>query len=212
MLSLQIIIFILLSFWIVNNSFLISFEIGDLIYSLSSVTILIFLFVFLLIIFIVQTTYFRTKFQFLKFKLKNNINKKERGFNAFVNSMIALANKDFKTAIKNSYSVDKFLGSKSSINLLLQSEIYKVEKKNKNLNLVYEEMCKNEKTQNLGYRGLMEQYLRSEDYHHAFIYGEKPKIIDNPEFDCVTIGRNHPHKNPFLLKQFSKNTSLKTLV
>jgi len=46
----------------------------------------------------------------------------------------------------------------------------------------------------------------------TFIYGEKPKIIDNPEFDCVTIGRNHPHKNPFLLKQFSKNTSLKTLV
>ena len=26
---------------------------------------------------------------------------------------------------------------------------------------------------NLGFRGLMEQYLRSHDYHHAFIYAER---------------------------------------
>jgi hypothetical protein len=46
----------------------------------------------------------------------------------------------------------------------------------------------------------------------AFVYGVKPKVIDNPEFDCVTIGRTSPLKNPFLLKQLTKGISLKTLV
>ena len=34
-------------------------------------------------------------------------------------------------------------------------------------------MLKNPNTNLLGLRGLMEQNLRSEDYHHASIYGEK---------------------------------------
>ena len=34
-------------------------------------------------------------------------------------------------------------------------------------------MLKNKNTENLALRGLMEQYLRAQDYHHAFIYGEK---------------------------------------
>ena len=29
------------------------------------------------------------------------------------------------------------------------------------------------KTESLGYRGLMEQNLKNQDYHHAFLYGEK---------------------------------------
>ena len=40
---------------------------------------------------------------------------------------------------------------------------------------------KSKKTEALGYRGLMENNLINEDYHHAFLYGEKlfnlnPKI------------------------------------
>ena len=46
----------------------------------------------------------------------------------------------------------------------------------------------------------------------AFVSGVKPKVVDNPEFDCVTIGRSCPHKNPFLLKELTKGTSLRTLV
>ena len=34
-------------------------------------------------------------------------------------------------------------------------------------------MLKNPNTNLLGLRGLMEQNLRAEDYHHASIYGEK---------------------------------------
>ena len=39
------------------------------------------------------------------------------------------------------------------------------------LNQVYEDMSKNLNTENLAYRGLMQQYLKAQDYHHAFIYG-----------------------------------------
>ena len=34
-------------------------------------------------------------------------------------------------------------------------------------------MIKNKNTETLGYKGLMEQNIKKQDYHHAFIYGEK---------------------------------------
>ena len=38
---------------------------------------------------------------------------------------------------------------------------------------IAQKMLKNEHTNLLGLRGLMEQNLRTQDYHHAFIYGEQ---------------------------------------
>ena len=67
---------------------------------------------------------------------------------------------------------------------MLKSEVYKIEKKYSELHNIYEHMIKNESTQNLGYRGLMEQYLRAQDYHHAFIYGEK-LFNNNPQVDKI---------------------------
>ena len=87
--------------------------------------------------------------------------------------MLALANKDYKKAIIDSNKISRYLDQSTSLSLLLKSEIFKVEKKYDELNVTYEEMTKNEETKNLGYRGLMEQYLRSQDYHHAYIYGER---------------------------------------
>ena len=47
----------------------------------------------------------------------------------------------------------------------------------------------------------------------SFLFGEKPKVITNPEFDCVTIGRCNPRtKMPFRLKQLLSDTDFKTLV
>ena len=52
------------------------------------------------------------------------------------------------------------------------------------LNKIYEEMIKSEPTMNLGFRGLMEQYLKAQDYHHAFIYGEK-LFNNNPYIEKI---------------------------
>jgi HemY protein len=43
-------------------------------------------------------------------------------------------------------------------------------------------MIKNSKTKTLGYRGLMEESLKQQDFHHAFIYGEKLFLL-NPKIE-----------------------------
>ena len=75
--------------------------------------------------------------------------------------MIALANKDYKKAILESKKTSNYLKDNPSLSLLLKSEIYKIEKKYDELNKIYEDMSKNEDTENLAYRGLMEQYLKA---------------------------------------------------
>ena len=169
----QLSIILVIVLFIANNSFLISFEINDLIYSISSPFLFYFILLFIIFVFLIQLVFFRIKYKFLNYKVKNMIKNKNRGYNSFVNGMIALANKDFKKAIKESKKISNQLDDNPSLSLLLRSEVYKIEKKYDELNLVYEAMIKNTLTQNLGFRGIMEQYLRSQDYHHAFIYGEK---------------------------------------
>jgi len=152
-----------------NNSFIISFEINDFIFSTSSNYIFIVFIIFFLIVFLTQSLYFKSKFSVLKFITLKQLKKKEKGYSSFVNGMLALANKDYKKAIQQSNNASSYLKDNPSLSLLLKSEVFKIEKKYIELNLVYEEMIKSESTKNLGFRGLMEQYLRSQDYHHAFI-------------------------------------------
>ena len=71
-----------------------------------------------------------------------------------------------------------------ALTLLLKSEVYKIEQKFDDLNLVYQEMAKNKSTENLAFRGMMEQYLRLEDFHHAFIYAEK---LSQYQTQCINI-------------------------
>ena len=87
--------------------------------------------------------------------------------------MNAITNKDNKNAIKSHKKMNYYLKDDPSLSLLLRSEVYKIEKKNNQLQDVYEMMLKSKKTETLGYRGLMEQNLNNHDYHHAFLYGEK---------------------------------------
>ena len=171
--SIQIIIVLFLSLYLSINNFKVSFEINDFIYIISSSHLFILFIIFFIVMFFFQSFYFKTKFKFKKYKLSRKLISKEKGYNSFVSGMLALANKDFKNAILESNKVANYLDESTSLSLLLKSEIFKVDKQYLKLNDVYEEMIKNESTKNLGYRGLMEQYLRSQDYHHAFIYAEK---------------------------------------
>ena len=95
--------------------------------------------------------------------------------------MVAIANKDFKKAILESKNINKYLKDRS-LSLLLKSESLKIEKKFNELDNVYEEMLDNPQTNLLGLRGLMEQNIRAQDYHHAFVYGEKLFYL-NPRID-----------------------------
>jgi len=169
----QIILLLIIILLAINYSFVVSIEIQDFIYSIPSTYFLIGFLIFFFIIFLLQSLYFKLKFNLSKYRV-NKVNKdKQKGYDSFLNGMIALANKDYKKAILESKKTANYLKDNPSLSLLLKSEIYKIEKKYDQLNQVYEDMSKNLNTENLAYRGLMQQYLKAQDYHHAFIYGEK---------------------------------------
>ncbi|MDC6447986.1 hypothetical protein PQZ42_02770 [Alphaproteobacteria bacterium] len=169
----QIFFLLFLVTYISTNSFNIIFEIKELQYIFSSNILLFFITFFVIFIFVIQLIYFKSRYRFQKYLLINKNKKLEKGYNYFVKAMIALANKDKKTAILANYKMKKFLNNDQGLSLLLDSEIFKIEKKFDQLQLVHQEMIKNKSTETLGYKGLMEQNLNKQDFHHAFIYGEK---------------------------------------
>ena len=170
---LQLIFLLTIVSLIFSNPFLISFDINDLKYTFSSnIFIGVSLSVFL-ILFILFYLFFKSRFSITNYILKNRYKKLEKGYLHFVEAMIAIANKDNKNASKYHKKMNSFLKDDPSLSLLLKSEVYKIEKNYSELSDVYETMIKSKKTEALGYRGLMEQNLKNQDFHHAFLYGEK---------------------------------------
>ena len=180
--SVQLIFLLILSFFLISNSFNISFDIGDLSYNFSSNLLVISLIFLILIIVLLNFIYFKTKFIFQKYSYTKKFSKTQRGYDFFVEAMIALSNKDNKTAAISAKKMQGLLEKDTGLNLLLRSEILKIEKNSDQLTEVYDLMLKNNATKTLGYRGLMEQSLKQQDYHHAFIYGEKLFIL-NPKIE-----------------------------
>ena len=98
LLFIQLIILLSITFFLVSNSFNISFDIGDLSYNFSSNLLIIFLISFILIILLVNFVYFKTKFSFQKYIYTKKYNKVKKGYDFFAEAMIALLNKDNKGA------------------------------------------------------------------------------------------------------------------
>ena len=179
---LQFLILIIALTFIFTNPFIISLDIGNLKYSFSSNLFSVVFISFIFLLYLVFYLFFRSRLSLGKYFLKNKYNKIEKGYLHFVDAMIAVANKDNKTALKSHKKMVSYLKDDPSLSLLLKSEVLKIEKKFPELNNIYEDMIKSKKTETLGYRGLMEQNLRNQDYHHAFLYGEKLFSI-NPNIE-----------------------------
>ncbi len=179
---LQLIIILSVTIFLIINSFNISFDIGDFSYNFSSNLLIIVFSILITIVVLINFIYFKTKFVFQKYSLANKLARTQKGYDFFVESMIALLNKDNKAAINSARKMKGILKEETSLNLLLQSEILKIEKKSNELVGIYDLMVKNDKTKTLGYRGLMEQSLKEQDYHHAFVYGEKLFLL-NPRIE-----------------------------
>ena len=179
---LQFLILIIALTFIFTNPFIISLDIGNLKYSFSSNLLSIVFISFVFLLYLVFYLFFRSRLSLGKYFLKNKYNKIEKGYLHFVDAMIAVANKDNKTALKSHKKMVSYLKDDPSLSLLLKAEVLKIEKKFPELNNIYEDMIKSKKTETLGYRGLMEQNLRNQDYHHAFLYGEKLFSI-NPNIE-----------------------------
>ncbi len=179
---LQFLILIIALTFIFTNPFIISLDIGNLKYSFSSNLLSVVFISFISLLYLAFYLFFRSRLSLGKYFLKNKYNKIEKGYLHFVDAMIAVANKDNKTALKSHKKMVSYLKDDQSLSLLLKAEVLKIEKKFPELNNIYEDMIKSKKTETLGYRGLMEQNLRNQDYHHAFLYGEKLFSI-NPNIE-----------------------------
>ena len=178
----QIILTIALVSFILSNNFVVSFDIGEYQYSFSSNLFFAIIGTILIILYFVQYIFFKTRFTFQKYLFLNKYKRLQKGYNYFVDAMIAIANKDHKLAISSNNKMDNYIKDDPGLSLLLKSEVLKIEKKYDQLSKVYEEMIKKKNTQTLGYRGLMEQNLKNQDFHHAFIYGEKLFSL-NPQIE-----------------------------
>ncbi len=179
---LQFLILTIVLTFIFTNPFIVSLDIGNLKYSFSSNLFAVIFISFIFLLYLVFYLFFRSRLSLGKYFLRNKYNKIEKGYLHFVDAMIAVANKDNKTALKSHKKMVSYLKDDPSLSLLLKSEVLKIEKKFPELNNIYEDMIKSKKTETLGYRGLMEQNLRNQDYHHAFLYGEKLFSI-NPNIE-----------------------------
>jgi len=178
----QILLILFLIAFFISNSFTVSFDIGDYKYIFSSNILFGLITGLILISYFFILIYFKTRFSFQKYFFNKKQKQLKKGYDYFIDAMIALANKDNKSAVKANKRMMSYLGNEPTLSLLLQSEIYKIEKKYDQLNDIYDQMIKIKNTESLGYRGLMEQSLNNEDYHHAFIFGEKLFTL-NPKID-----------------------------
>ena len=169
----QIFIILIFLIFVINKSFLISAEVNDYIYSIKSEYIFLLFLILFVTIYLIQNYYLKIKFSLKQFILNKNFKRKEKGYNSFIEGMIALANKDYKKVTFHNKRVSEYLSDSPSLSLLLRAETFKIEKNYDQLSQIYEEMIKNKTTENLGLRGMMEYYLQLQDYHHAYIYGEK---------------------------------------
>ena len=169
----QFLLLLILLSLVFSNPFIVSFDIDDLKYSITSNLFFGLIISLFFIVYLLLYLFFKSRLTLNKFFLKKKYSKLEKGYNHFVQAMIAIANKDNKTATISHKKMNNYLKNSPSLSLLLKSEVFKIEKKYVELSNVYEDMIKSTKTEALGYRGLMELYLNEQDYHHAFLYGEK---------------------------------------
>ncbi|PPR46027.1 MAG: hypothetical protein CFH18_00481 [Alphaproteobacteria bacterium MarineAlpha5_Bin8] len=168
----QLSILVFLGTLIINFSYPVSIALEEVIISTSSSVIIFLLLTTVFLILFFQKILFFIRQKFAALKHSNRNNNYQKGYHAFTQGMIALANKDHKKAILANKKLSKYLDDKS-LSLLLMSETLKIEKKYSELEKVYQDMLKNDDTKTLGLKGLMNQSLQEQDYHHAFIYGEK---------------------------------------
>ncbi len=182
----QLFILLFLASYLITNAFSVTFDINELQYTFSSNLLLFFILLIMISAFIIQLFYFKSSYNLQKYFLLKNNKKLKEGYDYFVKAMIALANKDKKNAVIASNKMKKLIKDDQGLSLLLNAEIFKIEKKYQELSLLHEQMIKNKNTEALGYKGLMEENISKQDYHHAFIYGEKLFQI-NPYIDKLYL-------------------------
>ena len=124
----QLLLLIIILTFIFTNPFIISLDIGNLKYTFSSNLFSVIFISLVFILYLMFYLFFRSRLSLRQYLLKNKYKKIEKGYLYFVDAMIAIANKDNKTAIKSHKKMTSYLKDDPSLSLLLKSEVLKIEK------------------------------------------------------------------------------------
>ena len=131
----QLAILVIIGSLIIDYSFPVSVTFEEIILSTSTSFIIFSVILIIFFVILAQKIGFFFKYRIFKFGLNRQKNNYEKGYHAFTQGMIALANKDYKKAIQENKKVSYYIEDKS-LNLLLKSETLKIEKKLSHLALV----------------------------------------------------------------------------
>ena len=120
---LQLLLLIIALTFVFTNPFIVSLDIGNLKYSFSSNLFAVVFLSFIFLLYLLLYLFFQSRLSLGKYFLKNKYNKIEKGYLHFVDAMIAVANKDNKSAIKFHKKMNSYLKEDPSLSLLLKIEI-----------------------------------------------------------------------------------------
>ena len=148
-LFIQLIVLVFVASLIINYSYPVSITFNEIILSTTTSFIVFSIILIIFVALFIQRIIFFFKQRIFEFRLNRHKNNYEKGYHSFSQGMIALANKDFKRAIQENTKTSYYLKDQT-LNLLLKSEILKIEKKFDELEKVYEKMLQNESTKILG--------------------------------------------------------------
>ena len=82
--SLQLILLLSATIFLVSNSFNITFDIGDLSYNFSSNLLVIAVVILILLVVLMNFIYFKTKFVFQKYSYTKRFERTQKGYDFFV--------------------------------------------------------------------------------------------------------------------------------
>lgn len=179
----QLTILLTIVFLIVLSNQKIDFFWKGIIFTGNTSTLLIGLVILIFIALIFQRIYLYIKQSPKRIKDSLKIKNYNKSFKAIVKAMAALYNNDDKELNFQSNILEKLLKN-NPISIILRAEAAKKSKKFDIAENHYNTMLLNPDTKILGLRGLLEQNLKKQDYHHALIYAEEIYNI-NPRLDWI---------------------------
>ena len=104
----QFIVLLIIVTWAIQNSKSVSFSFNDIIVTTSTSIFIIGLLVIIIVALLLQRFIFFLKQSSQKYKFYRERSIHQKGYNAFLQGIVAIANKDFKKATLESKNIDKY--------------------------------------------------------------------------------------------------------
>ena len=176
--------FLLVAFlWIISLNQKIDFSWDGIVFTGTASTILFAIILVIFLILIIQRVYLYIRHSPKRIKNNLEIRNYKKGISAIVKSFTAMFNNDAKELLIQSNKIENYLKD-NPISLILKAEAARKAKKFDLAEQHYNKMLLDSNTKTLGLRGLLEQNLKKQDYHHALIYAEEIYNI-NSKLDWI---------------------------